>query len=168
LRQGDLLQSLEADNKDIRGRRVRNRIYILLGACFVFLLILMTFGLATGREFELEAWTKLIFLGIFLLIVVAAAVLRQIAKSDIKADPDAEAGRLDGWLSPTGVVAHYGRGYTAITWAACDSIEVTEDRILARFWRGDFLLIGRHMFTNPADFATAGAWASAAAQPVGQ
>jgi len=167
LRQGDLLQTLEADDKDAKGRRVRKWIYILLGVCFVVLLILMSFGLATGRELELEAWTELIFLGIFLLIVIAGAVLRRTAKSDIQADPDAEAGRLDGWLSPIGVGAHYRRDYTAITWAACDSVEITNDRILARFWHGDFLLIGRHMFSDGADFTTAQAWASAAAKPVG-
>jgi hypothetical protein len=115
---------------------------------------------------ELEAWTKLIFLGIFLLIVIAGAVLRRKAKSDIQADPDAEAGRLDGWLSPTGVAAYYDRGYTAITWAACDSVEVTDDRILVRFWLGDFLLIGRHMFSDAADFATAQSWALATVKPV--
>ena len=166
LRQGDLLQSLEADNKDAKGRRARAAIYILLGVCFVVLSILMVFGLAQGRQFELKALTKLISVGILLLMVIVGAVRQRFAKSDIHADPDAEAGRLDGWLSPSGVAVHYGRGYTAIAWAGCDSIEVNEDRILARVWRGDFLLIGRHMFANPADFATARAWASAAARPL--
>lgn len=168
LRQGDLVQSLAAGNQDAQGGRVHKAIYVWLGVCFVALSILLGIGLATGREFKWEVWAQVISVGIFLLIVIGAAARQRIAKSDVQADPDAEVGKVDGWLSPTGIAVYYLRGYTAISWTACDSIEVSEDRILARLWHGDFLLVGRHMFTNPADFAVAREWATAAAPSVGQ
>jgi hypothetical protein len=158
--QGQLLATLESTGQARLGR-AQSCIYGLLGVCFVILLSLLVVGAAEGRQIPLEHWTKLGFLAVFLLVVVIAALRLRWAKSDLRADPDAAAGYLNGWISPIGVVAHYRHGYTSITWSTCDSVEVTEDRILIRFWHGDFILVARHMFPSDSDFEQAAKWAGA-------
>jgi hypothetical protein len=158
-----LLQTLESDKAEAKSRRVQGALYVFIAIAFVAVLTLLGVGAVAGHQFEFDDWGRLIGLAIFLVFVGVAAIRRWSAKAEIKADPDADAGHLSGWISPSGVAAHYRHAYVAVAWAGCDTVEISEDRILARFWRGDFLLIGRHMFPSDSDFEQASRWAGTSA-----
>jgi hypothetical protein len=161
LRQGQLLETLEASDEGKQGH-VTGRLYILIGVCFVILLGLLTSGAIAGREIRVDRWLQLGGLAIVLLLIAVGSLRLRWAKADIRAEPDAEAAHLRGWISPLGVVAHYRYGCTAITWKACDHVEVNDDQILIRFWYGDFILVARHMFPDDSDFERAVMWSCAA------
>jgi hypothetical protein len=132
---------------------------VFLHAGILLLVLVVGTALALGHRFPQDILIQTAAFGVMLILFAVVAVVKWSKRADVQADPYAAGAELKGFLSPTGVAVRSAHGDIGVSWTRCDAVEVNESRMLVRFWRGDFLLLGRHMFRSDSDWRQAVEWA---------
>jgi hypothetical protein len=164
-RLADLHRVMEADAQKPKSARIRRRLEFFIYTMIAVLLLVVVAALATGHNLPRDIIIQSMAFGVLLLLFGLGAVLKRSKRTDVQSDPYAGGAELRGFVAPGGVSVRIEEGDIGVTWSGCDAVLIHEDRILARFWRGDFLLLSRHMFRSDSDWKQARQWAGSAESP---